>query len=425
MNDSLAIEVTNISKKYRLGTIGMTSLREEISRWWNRKQNLNSEDICSNHCNAKNKRIINKSEFLALQDISFEIQRGEVVGIIGSNGSGKSTLLKILSRITEPTQGQVKIRGKVASLLEVGTGFHPELTGRENIYINGAILGMTKKEVDLKLDEIVDFSGVSDFIDTPVKRYSSGMTIRLGFAVAAHLEPDILIVDEVLAVGDAAFQKKCIGKMQNVANSGRTVLFVSHNMNSVSSLCSRGILLKDGIIQNDNTIDVVIDEYLSGLTTYGSKIVFPEDERPSRDQIASLHSVRMIGKDKNDISSAECSDQIGVEIIYEIHDKKFAPTPIIDVSTSNDELLMMNIADENNLPREIGTHKSIMWLPVELFNQGLYFFSPALVTLEGWKVHFYLKHALALEFYEKQLNRKHSYNEKMPGLIKPRCVWEH
>lgn len=424
MKSSLSIEVINLSKKYRLGTIGMSSLREDLSKWWGRKKSSKHSLDSLEHPKLDQSRINENGDFLALNGLNFSVGQGEVIGIIGANGSGKSTLLKILSRITEPSSGRAHIRGKVASLLEVGTGFHPELTGRENIYINGAILGMSRKEVNQKYDEIVEFSGVGDFLDTPVKRYSSGMTIRLGFAVAAHLEPDILIVDEVLAVGDASFQQKCIGKMQNVAGSGRTVLFVSHNMNSVSSLCDRGILLKNGSIQKDDRIHNVIDEYLSGITTYGSKIRFPEKERPSRDQIASLHSARMVNKNEDDISSAECADQIGIEMIYEIMDNSYSPTPCIDVSTSKDELLFMNIADQENLPKKKGVHRVILWLPENLFNQGSYLFSPALVTMEGWKVHFYLKHALALEFYENLLNRKNAFKKKIDGLIKPKCEWD-
>ena len=424
MKSSLSIEVINLSKNYRLGTIGMSSFREDLSKWWGRKKSSKHSLDSFEHPKLDQSRINENGDFLALDDLNFSVGQGEVIGIIGANGSGKSTLLKILSRITEPSSGKAHIRGKVASLLEVGTGFHPELTGRENIYLNGAILGMSRKEVNQKYDEIVEFSGVGDFLDTPVKRYSSGMTIRLGFAVAAHLEPDILIVDEVLAVGDASFQKKCIGKMQNVAGSGRTVLFVSHNMNSVSSLCDRGILLKNGSIQKDDRIHNVIDEYLSGITTYGSKIRFPEKERPSRDRIASLHSARMVNKNEDDISSAECADQIGIEMIYEIINNSYSPTPCIDVSTSKDELLFMNIADKENLPKKKGVHRVILWLPENLFNQGSYLFSPALVTMEGWKVHFYLKHALALEFYENLLNRKNAFKEKIEGLIKPKCEWD-
>lgn len=228
---SKSVIVENLSKEYQLGTSGLTSFRESFSNFLNKKEK-------------------NKSSFWALKDINFSIEQGEAVGIIGRNGAGKSTLLKILSRITYPTKGKFQLNGRVSSLLEVGTGFHPELTGRENIYLNGTILGMTRSEVKSKFDEIVAFSGVEQFIDTPVKRYSSGMYVRLAFAVAAHLEPEILIVDEVLAVGDAEFQKKCLGKMKDVSsNQGRTVLFVSHNMGTINQLCSKCILLKKGEVE--------------------------------------------------------------------------------------------------------------------------------------------------------------------------------
>ena len=218
------IEVRNLSKRYRLGAIGATSIREQASRIWDRVRGVPHAD---------------KQDYWALRDVSFDIQPGEVVGGIGRNGAGKSTLLKILSRITEPTSGTARIRGRVASLLEVGTGFHPELTGRENVYLNGAILGMNRAEVRSKFDEIVAFAEIDQFIDTPVKRYSSGMYVRLAFAVAAHLEPEILIIDEVLAVGDAQFQQKCVGRMRTDANSGRTILFVSHQLNAIAQFCSR------------------------------------------------------------------------------------------------------------------------------------------------------------------------------------------
>ena len=261
MDSSLAIEATNLFKKYRLGTIGMSSLRDDLSRWWNRN-NKEASDVKKGSAHGHSDyRMINNSEFWALHDLNFSVNKGEVVGLVGANGSGKSTLLKILSRITEPSKGQVKVRGKVASLLEVGTGFHPELTGRENIYINGAILGMTRREVSTKFDEIVDFAGVSDFIDTPIKRYSSGMTVRLGFAVAAHLDPDILIVDEVLAVGDLRFQNRCIQQMRKIAHSGKTVLFVSHQMQTVESLCESTFLLGEGKIIDFGKTNKIISKY--------------------------------------------------------------------------------------------------------------------------------------------------------------------
>lgn len=255
------IKVENLYKEYKLGVINHGTLTHDLQSWWARmrgKEDPNS--LISVHHNAD----AETDSFLALKDISFEVKQGERIGIIGKNGAGKSTILKILSKVTAPTKGNIKIKGRIASLLEVGTGFHPELTGRENIYLNGAILGMRKKEIDRKLDEIVDFSGVEKHIDTPVKRYSSGMNVRLGFAVAAHLEPEILIVDEVLAVGDAEFQKKAIGKMESVSKGeGRTILFVSHNMDAIIKLCNRSILLGAGKIMLDDNTDKVVLSYLN------------------------------------------------------------------------------------------------------------------------------------------------------------------
>ncbi len=238
------IQVENLSKRYRLGVFGYGSLQQDIASWWARvrgKEDPNAK-IYEETPSANR-------DFWALKDVSFEVQRGEVLGIIGANGAGKSTLLKILSRITAPTSGGAVLRGRVASMLEVGTGFHPELTGRENVFLNGAILGMTKQEIEKKFDEIVDFSGIEKFIDSPVKRYSSGMYVRLAFAVAAHLQPEILLVDEVLAVGDAEFQKKCLGKMGDVAKAGRTVLFVSHNMAAINRLCTDSLLITGGRLE--------------------------------------------------------------------------------------------------------------------------------------------------------------------------------
>ena len=262
------ISVEHLSKRYELGVIGASSLQRDLNRWWARTRDkpdpylkIGQEDLSHR-----------AGEYIwALDDVSFEINKGEVLGIIGGNGAGKSTLLKILSRVTAPTLGVVKMKGRIGSLLEVGTGFHPELTGRENTYLNGAILGMTRAEVDKKFDEIVSFSGVEKYIDTPVKRYSSGMYVRLAFAVAAHLDAEILIVDEVLAVGDADFQKKCLGKIGDVAKQGRTVLFVSHNMNAIASLCKQGILLMNGRIMLSGKIDHLISSYMNSDTPVSYK----------------------------------------------------------------------------------------------------------------------------------------------------------
>ncbi len=262
---STAIEFNNISKLYRLGLVSSGTLSNDLKRWW-QMNILGKEDPFLKVGSVNDRSKAADSEYVwALKDIDFKVEQGDVVGIIGKNGAGKSTLLKLLSKVTAPTTGTIKARGRIASLLEVGTGFHGELTGRENIYMNGAILGMSKQEISSKLDEIVDFSGCERYIDTPVKRYSSGMMVRLGFAVAAHLDPEILVVDEVLAVGDAEFQKKAIGKMQDVSKGeGRTVLFVSHNMTSIKALCKRGIILKNGLLVDDGDVDTVVTHYLRG-----------------------------------------------------------------------------------------------------------------------------------------------------------------
>jgi len=259
-----SIKFENISKQYRLGLVSTQTLSHDLNRWW--KTNiLGKEDPYLKIGDMNDRATKGESDYVwALKDINFEVQQGDVLGIIGKNGAGKSTLLKILSKVTAPSTGSIKARGRIASLLEVGTGFHPEMTGRENIYMNGAIMGMTKAEITRKLDEIIDFSGVERYIDTPAKRYSSGMTVRLGFAIAAHLDPEILVVDEVLAVGDAEFQKKAIGKMQDVARGeGRTVLFVSHNMAAIASLCTSCVLLENGSISEVGLTSTVISNYLN------------------------------------------------------------------------------------------------------------------------------------------------------------------
>ncbi|GAL81802.1 teichoic acid export ATP-binding protein TagH [Algibacter lectus] len=261
----IILKVENVSKQYRLGLVGTGTISHDLNRWWSKLRG-GKQDPYLKVGESNDRSTKGSSEYVwALKDINFEVKRGEVLGIIGKNGAGKSTLLKILSKVTGPTTGEIKTRGRIASLLEVGTGFHGEMTGRENIFLNGAILGMTKKEITAKIDEIIDFSGCQRYIDTPVKRYSSGMTVRLAFAVAAFLEPEILVIDEVLAVGDAEFQKKAIGKMQDISRGdGRTVLFVSHNMAAIQSLCTRVLLIQNGVIANPEgyDADVAVEKYL-------------------------------------------------------------------------------------------------------------------------------------------------------------------
>lgn len=258
----IALEISNLSKQYRLGQVGSKSLSDDLKRLWFKIRGL--EDPFSEVGQVNDRRKEAKSNYVwALKDISFKVKKGEILGLVGSNGAGKSTLLKLISQITTPSSGQIKASGRIASLLEVGTGMNLEMTAKENIYLNGAILGMTKKEISNKFDEIVDFSGCVMYIDTPIKRFSSGMRVRLGFAVAAFLEPEILIVDEVLAVGDAEFQKKAIGKMKNIsAEGGRTVLFVSHNMKTIQSLCDRCILMENGMVKSDGETNAIIKEYI-------------------------------------------------------------------------------------------------------------------------------------------------------------------
>ena len=265
----IAIKLENISKQYRLGVVGTGTLSHDLNRWWAKMRGKTDPSLKIGQENSLAKA---GGEYVwALKDINLEVKKGEILGIIGKNGAGKSTLLKLLSQVTGPTTGSIKVNGRIASLLEVGTGFHPELTGRENIFLNGAILGMTKTEIKSKLDEIIEFAGVAKYVDTPVKRYSSGMYVRLAFAVAAHLEPDILVVDEVLAVGDAEFQKKAIGKMQDVSKGGgRTVLFVSHNMASIQQLCKRGVLLENGMIVFNGSVEDTINKYISNQNRIAS-----------------------------------------------------------------------------------------------------------------------------------------------------------
>ena len=273
MNNTV-IEFNNVGKQYILGTIGTGTLSQDLNRWWANIRGKEDPYLKIGETNDRTQK--GDSRFVwALRDINFKVNQGDVVGIVGKNGAGKSTLLKILSRVTSPTTGDIKIKGRIASLLEVGTGFHPEMTGRENIFMNGSIMGMTKSEIKSKFDEIVDFAGVNKYVDTPVKRYSSGMMVRLGFAIAAHLEPEILVVDEVLAVGDAEFQKKAIGKMQDVSKGeGRTVLFVSHNMAAVKSLCKKGIVLENGQLAFQGNIEDSLRYYLnSGSQNEGKKII--------------------------------------------------------------------------------------------------------------------------------------------------------
>jgi lipopolysaccharide transport system ATP-binding protein len=349
---SFAIRVDNLGKRYRLGATHAGSIREVVNRAW--KRVFGRQQAVLPHEEAHIRGISDRAveedgSFWALRDLSFEVQPGEVVGIVGRNGSGKSTLLKILSQITAPTLGRAEIHGRVASLLEVGTGFHPELSGRENVYLNGAILGMTKAEIRRKFDEIVAFAEIEKFIDTPVKRYSSGMHVRLAFAVAAHLEPEILIVDEVLAVGDAAFQKKCLGKMGDVSRQGRTILFVSHNMGALRGLVNRGVLLEAGEIRANGNIDPVIDQYLQmvfkrgNISQSSSKTSYP------------LLITKVILKDSCGIpiTSLPPGAKLVIEIYYQAHRPLDRPQFWVGVHCQFGSLFAASMLFDGHCPERI------------------------------------------------------------------------
>jgi lipopolysaccharide transport system ATP-binding protein len=392
-----AIKFENISKQYRLGYVSTRTISHDLNRWW-QTSILRKEDPYLMIGSVNDRATKADSDYVwALRNISFDVEQGDVVGIIGKNGAGKSTLLKILSKVTSPTTGTIKAKGRIASLLEIGTGFHPELTGRENVFMNGAIMGMTKTEITRKFDEIVDFSGVERYIDTPVKRYSSGMNVRLGFAVAAFLEPEILVVDEVLAVGDAEFQKKAIGKMQNISHGdGRTVLFVSHNMASIRQLCSKGFLLTDGIISYSGEIGNTIARYLESSLPQNNLFI---ESITFKVNYIKVNKVEINKKGENPIllhypnnsleihieGELNIPTKIGLEI--RIYDKN--QTPLAFYSPSHYKGYTPDyIAGKFSIREEL-------FLPKEI-NKGVYYLSLYL-TDPGIVVHFAMERTIIIE----------------------------
>jgi lipopolysaccharide transport system ATP-binding protein len=364
-------------------------------------------------------------DFWALKDVSFEVNQGDVVGIIGRNGAGKSTLLKILSRITEPTKGRITLSGRVASLLEVGTGFHPELTGRENIYLNGAILGMTKVEIRSKFDEIVAFAEVEKFLDTPVKRYSSGMYVRLAFAVAAHLETEILVIDEVLAVGDAAFQKKCMGKMQDVARGeGRTILFVSHNIGAVASLCTRGLLLKAGLLKMIGDTQAAIHEYLADGMEQGYEVRFADNHPGSGDDVVRVRGARVRSLEGMLQGSISVGESAWVEVDYDL--LKPEPSPRINLHFCTDDGAYAFASIENTQGRRgPGSYCARMRLPENFLNGKTYIVTIYVTSFEPTHVHALLKDVLILNVIDDlgSITRQ-TYNGIFPGAVRPLLDWE-
>jgi lipopolysaccharide transport system ATP-binding protein len=417
-----AIQIERISKKYRLGPREKyRSLRESLVRIGSAPARLASR--------LGGKRPPIDDEFWALRDVSFSVQPGEIVGIIGRNGAGKSTLLKILSRITSPTEGRVTLRGRVGSLLEVGTGFHPELTGRENIFLNGAILGMTRKETQSRFDEIVAFAEVEKFLDTSVKHYSSGMYMRLAFAVAAHLEPEILLVDEVLAVGDASFQKKCLNKMESVSRRGRTIFFVSHNMTAITRLCSRAIMLENGRVFQDGISSAVVTTYLrSGLGTTAAR-VWEDPTRAPGNAVARLRSVRARTAEGETADSFDIRRPIGLEMEYEVLTPGHVLIPNFHVY--NEDGVCVAIVHDlsrewRGSPRPAGRYRSVAWFPGNLLAEGMLSVRTALSTHDPVAVHFNEPDTVAFSIIDSLDgdSARGDYAGPMPGIVRPLLNWD-
>ena len=399
------IKVENLYKQYRLGQVSTGSIAHDLNRWWHTARG--KEDPYEKITGVNNREESGSNDYVwALQDINFSVKQGEVLGIIGRNGAGKSTLLKILSKVTSPTKGNIKVKGRIASLLEVGTGFHPELSGRENIFLNGAILGMTKSEIRSKFDEIVAFSGVEKYIDTPVKRYSSGMYVRLAFAVAAHLEPEILIVDEVLAVGDAEFQKKCLGKMKDASGEGRTVLFVSHNITAMKTLCERGIYLKNGEVALTSSIDEAVKNYLS-LTSLSS---FQEINK-GNDKIF-INAIHF--KDNGVNGNFDIDKELNIYIQFEVRDK-LHPVNINLFFKTSDQLIVFATCSKPEKMNK-GIYEIVCNIPSSILNDIDYELD-LMVVENGDKPIFFEEQILSIKGIEP--NRTSAWLDKYPGLIRP------
>ena len=405
-----AIRAQGISKSYQLGQLRdpYLTLRETLGRW--------ARGPVANRAAAAHDR-----HFWALRDVSFDLRPGEVLGVIGRNGAGKSTLLKVLSRITKPTRGTVEIQGHLGSLLEVGSGFHPELTGRENIFLNGAILGMKRSEIVAKFDEIVSFAEVAQFLDTPVKRYSSGMYLRLAFAIAAHLEPDILIVDEVLAVGDAVFQKKCIGRMNELSTSeGRTVVFVSHNLSAVRSICTRGLLLDRGQVVLDDNVEKVLSRYAALASTQTDPDVF----RTYLDTVR-LNSIELIDAQADPVNRLNINCGVGILIDFEVLSNNQRPDIWVAVYTIDGALAFGSVINSAQVNYNLGRKRLVCWIPPNLLNATGYTIRVTCLDLQTHKVFFDIDNALTFDVDEDVNERSVAYRGTWYGSTRPALKWEY
>ncbi len=403
----IIIKAEKIGKKYKIGAKKPDTLHESVVNYFRRNPKEN--------------------EYWALKNINFEINEGDVLGIIGANGSGKSTLLKILSRTTPPTEGTISIDGKVSALLEVGTGFHPELTGRENIFLNGAILGMTRKEIKNKFDEIVNFADIGKFLDTPVKHYSSGMYVRLAFAIAAYMNPEILIIDEVLAVGDANFQKKCIGKIEAITKSGKTVIFVSHSMQMIETLCNKAVLLEDGKIKQFGRTSTVIEKYYAVNESAKPKA----GKKSSKgDEIAQFLEAKVLNSEGKKQTNFYSSEDIIIEWQYQILKNNQQVVPNMHVYSSSGAYILTSsdlaIGSRAEPKTKAGKYLAKCVIPGNLLNHGVYYIGIAVSTLIPVKVHFYKENYLRIKVTNliKHRNNNKLFHFEVPGLIHPELPWE-
>jgi lipopolysaccharide transport system ATP-binding protein len=413
---SAAVSVEHLSKRYRIGELhgAYGTLRDSFGAAVRR--------LAGGHYGRHHE------EIWALRDVSFDVDEGEVLGVIGRNGAGKSTLLKILTRITNPTEGRAVIRGRVGSLLEVGTGFHPELTGRENVFLNGSVLGMKQREIRARFPEIVEFAGVDKFIDTPVKRYSSGMSVRLAFAVAAHFEPEILLVDEVLAVGDAEFQRRCLGRMEDLSESGRTVLFVSHNMQAIAQLCDRAILLDGGQIVRDGGSAEVVAHYLQAGHGSGSSREWSDLATAPGDDLVRLRAARVIQEGAVS-DSVDVRKPVGIEISFTVLDRGEPVFPKIKVFDRQGDVAFnaLDTSPDWREPASPGDYVSVAWIPGNLLNEGLTSVDVAVCSLDGTRFHHRVGEQDALSFHVHDPGQGDSargdFTGQVRGVVRPLLEW--
>lgn len=420
----LALKAENISKQYRLGQVGTGTLTHDLNRFWHQIRGKENPYLKIGEANDRSSK--GSSDYVwSLRDIDFEVEQGDAVGIIGRNGAGKSTLLKILSKVTKPTTGKIYTNGRIASLLEVGTGFHPEMTGRENIFLNGAILGMTKKEITRKFDEIVDFSGVERYVDTPVKRYSSGMYVRLAFAVAAHLESEILIVDEVLAVGDAEFQKKCLGKMGDVSKGeGRTVLFVSHNMAAIERLCTHSIFLKNGNLIDHGITQNIISKYISENQELNEIVEF-EDEIINNTQI---HTVWLENQNGDKTTDFYANEEVFICMKFTNYSEAVSLIHALSITNEMDVVVLAShdLNQEVKIRQKNKTYVVKCKIPSNFLNEGLFNCSIGLIDALTYQPFLFKNDILKFRIKDKfdGTSARGFYTGAFPGVVRPILDWE-